>query len=106
MNLSVSEEESRQATAEILSILQSLTADQDIQLTTDTPFCDLGVDSVCLAYLVGDLQQQHGLGDALYRGLVDFGQPLSQLRVSQLADQLCRARNSVSREERCANERI
>ena len=89
----VSEANRQEVSGRILEILHTLTADQDVELTLNTQLCDLGIDSVCVAYLIGDVQQHYALGDALYTALVTAGKPIMTLRISHLVDHICQARS-------------
>ena len=74
----------------ILEMLRSLTQDVDIgPITLQTCLGDTGLDSVCIAYLIGEIQQYYRLKDALYRALVKANMPILTLRVYQLVDCVC-----------------
>lgn len=74
----------------VLELLQSLTQDTDIgPITLDTRLSDTGLDSVCVAYLIGEVQQYYELHDALYRALVTANVPILSLQVSRLVDSIC-----------------
>src|SRR5580698_4982644 len=71
----------------VLEILRSLVQDEDATpITLETCLGDTGLDSVCGACLIGDIQQSYGLRDALYTALVKPSVPVLTLRVSQFVD--------------------
>jgi hypothetical protein len=55
-----------------------------------TQMGDTGLDSICVAYFIGELQQFYGLGDALYKMLVAANRPILQVRVSDLVEFIAR----------------
>jgi hypothetical protein len=74
----------------IMEKLRSLTEDVDIDtITLQTCMGDTGLDSVCVAYLIGDIQQKYELGDAVYRALVPGVSPILTLQVSEIVDCVC-----------------
>ncbi len=76
----------------VLEVLRSLTQDVDVDpITLQTCLGDTGLDSVCVAYLIGEIQQYYGLKDALYRALVKANLPILTIRVYQLVDCVCEA---------------
>jgi hypothetical protein len=84
--------EKREAVANhVLQILQSLALDSDAEaITGETALGDIGLDSVSIAYLIGEIQQSYGLRDALYRALLGGANPppIVNLRVSHLIDSI------------------
>lgn len=79
-------------TSHVLNMLRTLTEDIDVDpITLQTPLCDTGLDSVCVAYLIGEIQQYYGLQDAVYKALVKANLPILTIRVFQLVDCVCAA---------------
>lgn len=74
----------------ILGKLRSVTEGVDIdEITLQTCVGDTGLDSVCVAYLIGDIQQNYKLGDAVYRALIPGESPILTLRVTEIVDCVC-----------------
>jgi len=74
----------------LLEMLRTLTQDVDIDpITLQTCLGDTGLDSVCVAYLIGEIQQQYALRDCVYRALVKTNTPILTLRVSEIVDCVC-----------------
>jgi acyl carrier protein len=74
----------------VVEILQSLLIDKDPgPITLETALGDTGLDSVCVASLIGDIQQSYGLRSALFRALVKPNVPILTLRVSEIVDCVC-----------------
>jgi hypothetical protein len=87
---------------DILEMLRTLTNDVDIDpITLQTYMGDTGLDSVCMAYLIGEIQQKYELQDAVYRALVKANSPILTLRVSEIVDCVCECllQNSPAKQE-------
>jgi hypothetical protein len=76
----------QEATTHVLEILQCLTADKDVNLSLGMTLSDTGLDSVCIAYLIGDLQQYYALNDSLFTAITAAQLPLMAMTVSRLID--------------------
>jgi acyl carrier protein len=86
----------------ILEMLRTLTEDVNIDpITLQTYLGDTGLDSVCMAYLIGEVQQKYELQDAVYRALVKANSPILTLRVSEIVNCVCECllRNSTAEQE-------
>lgn len=55
-------------------------------VTSATRLSDAGLDSICSAYLIGELQQFYGLGDILYRKLFVADNPVQHIQVCDLVE--------------------
>ena len=71
----------------VSEVLAALSEDADgSPIGYETRLGDTGLDSICIAYFIGDLQVFYGLGDALYKRLIVAGLPLLEVRVSELVE--------------------
>jgi len=73
----------------LFEILRSLVQDSDVAITSEASFEEIGLDSVSVVYLIGEIQQSFGLRDALYKALVKNNEPLLALRVARFAECVC-----------------
>jgi hypothetical protein len=58
------------------------------EVTTDTRLVDLGMESISLVYLIAELQQMYGLGDALFRKMRGEGTFLKDMTVGDVLNSL------------------
>jgi len=84
----------------LVEILQTLAQDCNVPITSETSFEEIGVDSVSVAYLIGEIQQSYGLRDALYKALVKNNEPILALHLSKFVDCLCEALGDDSSKQR------
>jgi hypothetical protein len=90
LDLKLNSEKREAVQNHVLGILQSLAVDSDPEaITGETALGDIGLDSVSIAYLIGEIQQSYGLRDALYRTLLGTNLPIVNLRVSHFVDRIC-----------------
>jgi len=70
-------------------LLQDINEDWDEgEVTTETRLLDLGMESISLVYLIAELQQMYGLGDALFRKMRDEGTFLKDMTVGDVLKSL------------------
>lgn len=74
-----------------MSVLQEIFEDlgDDLDLESDTldpnaKVLDLGMESISLVYLISELQQHYGLGDALFRKMRDEDKLLKDMSVGDI----------------------
>lgn len=58
------------------------------EVTTETRLVDLGMESISLVYLIAELQQMYGLGDALFRKMRGDGTFLKDMTVGDVLKSL------------------
>jgi acyl carrier protein len=58
------------------------------EVTLDTQLVDLGLESISLVYLLAELQQMYGLGDALFRQMRSEGTFVKQMSVGDVVNSL------------------
>src|SRR5215469_9833175 len=58
------------------------------ELTFDTRLVDLGLESISLVYLMAELQQMYGLGDALFRQMRNEGTMIKDMSVGDILNSL------------------
>jgi len=58
------------------------------EVTTETRLVDLGMESISLVYLIAELQQTYGLGDALFRKMRGDGTFLKDMTVGDVLKSL------------------
>lgn len=58
------------------------------EVTLDTRLVDLGLESISLVYLMAELQQMYGLGDALFRQMRNEGTLIKDLSVGDILNAL------------------
>ena len=58
------------------------------EVTTDMRLVDLGMESISLVYLIAELQQMYGLGDALFRKMRNEGSLLKDMTVGDVLQSL------------------
>ena len=73
---------------DVLGVVRSIFGDLmedldlgDVEIDRSTRLIDLGVESISLVYLVSEIQQHYGLGDAVFRRLRGQGQLLTEMSV-------------------------
>src|SRR5215470_10538603 len=54
------------------------------EVTLDTRLVDLGLESISLVYLMAELQQMYGLGDALFRQMRNEGTLIKDMSVGDI----------------------
>jgi len=54
------------------------------ELSADLKLIDLGMESISLVYLISELQQNYGLGDALFRKMRDEEKLLVNMTVDDI----------------------
>ena len=75
------------ALAALQEIFEDLEDDLDGdggELAADTKLIDLGMESISLVYLISELQQSYGLGDALFRKMRDENTMLVDMTVDDI----------------------
>ena len=68
-------------------IFEDLADDPDLEDETLDPnakILDLGMESISLVYLISELQQHYGLGDALFRKVRDEDRLLKDMSVDDI----------------------
>ena len=58
------------------------------ELTQDTRLVDLGLESISLVYMMAELQQMYGLGDALFRQMRNDGTMIKDMSVGDILNSL------------------
>jgi hypothetical protein len=70
-------------------LLQDINDDSDSgEVTLETRLVDLGLESISLVYLMAELQQMHGLGDALFRLMRGKGMLMKDMSVGDILNSL------------------
>lgn len=75
------------ALAALQEIFEDLEDDLDGDggaLSADAKLIDLGMESISLVYLISELQQNYGLGDALFRKMRDENLMLVDMTVDDI----------------------
>lgn len=74
-----------------MSVLQEIFEDladdldlEDETLDPNAKILDLGMESISLVYLISELQQHYGLGDALFRKVRDEDRLLKDMSVDDI----------------------
>lgn len=74
-----------------MSVLQEIFEDladdldlEDEALDPNAKILDLGMESISLVYLISELQQHYGLGDALFRKVRDEDRLLKDMSVDDI----------------------
>jgi hypothetical protein len=79
-----------QVAAHVLGMISSLTQEMDLApITLESCLGDTGLDSVSVAYLIGEIQQHYRMGDGLYKALVRANFPILKTQVGTLVDLVC-----------------
>ena len=58
------------------------------EITPDTRLVDFGLESISLVYLLAELQQMYGLGDALFRQMRSEGTFIKDMSVGDILSSL------------------
>jgi aryl carrier-like protein len=58
------------------------------EITPDTRLVDFGLESISLVYLLAELQQMYGLGDALFRQMRSEGTFIKDMSVGDILNSL------------------
>jgi hypothetical protein len=75
---------------DVLDILTEITMDWDVgEISAETQLGSIVLESISLVYLIGDLQQNHGLQDRLLQKLRTAKIKLTDLRVTDVVDFVC-----------------
>lgn len=61
---------------------------ESAEVTPDTRLVDLGLESISLVYLMAELQQMYGLGDALFRQMRSEGTFIKDMSVGDILNSL------------------
>lgn len=91
------EQDDSQDIAEVMTAIRALiedvAEDWDLgEVSEATRLVDLGMESISLVYLVAELQQQFGLGDALFNHLRKQDQLIRDMTVGDLANSIAALR--------------
>jgi hypothetical protein len=74
---------------DLKTLLKDINEDWETgDVTTDTKLVDLGMESISLVYLIAELQQMYGLGDALFRKMRGEGTFLKDMTVGDVLNSL------------------
>ncbi len=83
----------------LVQILTEITAELGIgEIRGEIRLGNLGIESVNLAYLIAEVQQQYGLRDMLVRKLRDQAIPLVDLTVENIATLVGQASSEIRQE--------
>lgn len=80
-------------------IFEDLEDDLDMdggELSADAKLIELGMESISLVYLISELQQNYGLGDALFRKLRDEDRLLKDMTVADILNSLVEVGKTAS----------
>ncbi len=78
----------------VVEILEDITAEWDIgEITPETSLGELGLESISLVYLLGEVQQRYELQDRLFEKLRAEESILIDLCVSDVVDDVCELLN-------------
>lgn len=76
----------------VMTVLQEIFADlaedldlDDLELDPSTRLVDLGMESISLVYLVSELQQHYGQGDAVFRRMREAQVTLNDMTLGDIA---------------------
>jgi acyl carrier protein len=73
--------------AYIIEILTEITADWDVgEISSETQLGNLGLESISLVYLIGEVQHYYHLQDLLFEKLRTAGKKIADLRVTDVVD--------------------
>jgi hypothetical protein len=74
----------------ITEILAEITEDWDVgEISLETRLGDLGVESISLVYLIGEMQQYYNLQDLLFQRLRAAAIRITDLYVADIVDFVC-----------------
>lgn len=73
----------------VVGLLSEITADWDVEISSTTDLGSLGLESISLVYLIGEVQQRYGLRDVLFQRLRSEETSIMDLRVADVVTYVC-----------------
>ncbi|SMX34724.1 acyl carrier protein [Actibacterium lipolyticum] len=80
----VTYEDAKSVLQEIFEDLEDDLDVESVELSADAKVLELGMESISLVYLISELQQHYGLGDALFRKMRDEDRLLKDMTVDDI----------------------
>ena len=73
--------------AQVIGILQEITADWDVgEISADSQLATLNLESINFVYFIAELQQKYALQQQLFTRIREADRPLGDLRVGDVVD--------------------